>query len=62
LRHKNKAGGKDSGILRIEEMVVNLGNAEKKNEELKKEITALKQIQNNQSKALQKMVFQNDYP
>lgn len=43
-------------------MVVNLGNAEKKNEELKKEITALKQIQNNQSKALQKMVFQNDYP
>ena len=46
----------------LETLMQKLAETEKRNEDLKSEVLALKRIQSEQSRALSKMVFENNYP
>mmetsp|Transcript_24290 Transcript_24290/g.37501 ORF Transcript_24290/g.37501 Transcript_24290/m.37501 type:complete len:147 (+) Transcript_24290:808-1248(+) len=46
----------------MDDLLLKLHNTDRQNDDLKQQILALKRIQNEQSRALSKMVFENDYP
>ena len=60
---KNKtSSANNQGFSKLEHLMQQLGTAEKLNEELKSEIAGYKRVQNEQSRALTKIVYENNYP
>lgn len=52
----------NKGLRTIDELMAKLRESKDQNIQLKKEVITLKRIQNEQSRALNKMVHENDYP
>ena len=60
---KNKtSGANNQGFTKLEHLMQQLGASEKLNDELKSEIAGYKRVQNEQSRALTKIVYENNYP
>ena len=60
---KNKtSGANNQGFTKLEHLMQQLGASEKLNDELKSEIVGYKRVQNEQSRALTKIVYENNYP
>ena len=60
-KYKSKNVQKED-VRTLEDLMLKLNKSEKENDELKSEVSALKRIQNQQSRALSQMVYKNDYP
>ena len=54
--------GASTGIATLENMTTKLHESYRQNDELKSEVLSLKRIQNEQGRALTKMVHENNYP
>ena len=53
---------KNQGVTTNDKLTAKLIESERCNDELKSEISSLKRIQSEQSRALSKMVHENNYP
>ena len=62
LKTRIGSKGASTGIATLDNMTTKLNESYRQNDELKSEILGLKRIQNEQGRALTKMVHENNYP